>query len=457
VLAIRNLLAARHVRVKKDYVTTKELQTTPHPTDTEVQEVELEIVSSAIAPAASLQLDVSDVALNYFMNQYIPTTQHFAYLPKILDQHAGTSTCIVSASHAAALANLARERQDHTLHRISRKAYSKAIKDINAALHSSEAVSASTLIAVLVMGLFEAISFEDTSLESWMAHTNGTLDLLSFRCHKLLHTALGKKIFVQIANYIRLNCTQQRTLLPQTLLDLEAKMMPLLDEEVLEEHPIVPFWEVGTYQLRYMTNHPELFSTVDAINYAMQQETLQLELMEKTQPVIASYGLSFHHAPDQSFRHVAHDVVRTVRFMMTVHVMRLVRSEIVFHQASVLRQAPSTISNPVLKKWCTDRQREAERNARASADGMLVFLPFYLYPDSTNPTGPLDTIKVSQLVWPLSCFEKMTLITPMQRERARDALSQIGQRAKLPIATAIANSFNTTSLPTEQVHMIHAM
>jgi Fungal specific transcription factor domain len=186
-----------------------------------------------------------EVALQYFFNTYIPDS-NFNYLPNMFDDFS-SSRCFLSAVRAVAVANMARERNDRQMMCVARHIHIKAIKDLNAALESKEEVSMnSTLVATLVLGVFEAsvIGMESSQislrgcLDSWSAHTKGTLSLLKFRGNTLLATDFGKMIYFQLANKIRGSCCPQGSRLPAEFVELDKQMAPLMQDM----GPVVHFW-----------------------------------------------------------------------------------------------------------------------------------------------------------------------------------------------------------------------
>jgi Fungal specific transcription factor domain len=200
---------------------------------------------------ASMKHDVVDIAYHYLLGSYITGTD-FDYLPNMIDQFSSSKSFCTSAQ-AVALANFARERRDGTLLRHSRTLYVKAIKEVNSALKSDEVIKNSTLVATLILGLFEAILLNEDlilnedkpmsttdCLNSWIAHANGTLSLLKFRGKDLLYTDFGKRIFHHVSHKIRANCAQKCIRLPPDLVELEKMLMPLLKKSTLA----VLFWPV---------------------------------------------------------------------------------------------------------------------------------------------------------------------------------------------------------------------
>jgi Fungal specific transcription factor domain len=167
----------------------------------------------------------------------------FEYLPGMV---AGefASQCLLSSVHAVALAKLASEKKDIRLVHHSRAIHVKAIKQVNLALKSSKEVAKnSTLVATLILGLFEAIILNDESnqlvkssvhvkncFDNWVAHTNGTMSLIRYRGKELLQTDFGKRIYVFTASRIRANSVQLRVRMPEQAVELNRVMIPHMDQ-----------------------------------------------------------------------------------------------------------------------------------------------------------------------------------------------------------------------------------
>jgi hypothetical protein len=405
----------------------------------------------------SLSPSIVDIAVEFFANEYLPMT-HYAYLTRAIKDYGPTSKALMSASKAAALANFARERHDGQLMRFSRKAYLVAIRDVNFSLRSpTECTENGTLIAAMTMGLYEAITFDDKiSLESWIAHSNGTLSLIKFRGDELLDTMFGKQIFCQVSNHIRANCAQTAAMLPKDLVDLDVKMAPVLTEAI---HPVVPHWPMVNNRLQYMIRHPQKYTPTQIMIFAVEQDEQQLRIMINAERFFAAHGLGFWKPPAESFKAYAHSHsgIAMIRYMNTIFVMRLVRFEILHELASIVRTSRRERSKAATDAWL-DFERAARQVVQDTADKILSTLHFYLLTDPKNdPDGlsPIQTCEVQGFVWPLACFARYHLVTEEQRQHAKHALKHIGQRAKLPIAKIISENFNPDSIRYEQLHMLH--
>jgi Fungal specific transcription factor domain len=378
---------------------------------------------------------------------------HFDYLPGIVQEYSQVSKCIMAAATATAVTNLARDRLDGQLMHASRKLYIHALRHVNTALKSHEVLYDSTLVAVLLLTLFESIIFEETSFESWFAHTKGIVSLLMFRGENLLKSDFGKKVYIQISHQLRANCSLTASLLPSALLELDKKMAPHIDENM---NPLIPYWPVLIQDLMYKSRRPEVYRPMDTLQLAVEQDAEQLRLMElKTKPLMAPYGLSFYEKPSDTFSDIAQKprIVALIRIVNTLHQLRLVRCELMSRLTISIQNSQLDDFTNTTEAWA-NFQKSLVKIARASADAILMMLPFYLNPNPKDPEAALKVTSVSSLVFPLSAFAKCRLITSEQLDCAREAVQQIGRRAKMPVAVTIGNNFKPNSFSYEQLHLL---
>jgi Fungal specific transcription factor domain len=196
----------------------------------------------------SLSLSVIDVAFDYFFNTCIPGSA-LEYIPGMLDDLCPTQ-CFISSTRAVAVAYFARERKDKRLMDVARSIYLRAIKQTNVALKSEAVNLNSTVVATMLLGLYEAMVLSHMSsqnsqsssscLYSWNTHMNGTWALLKFRGMEFLQTDLGKKIYFQVANKIRSSYSQQLLRPPPDFFELDQQMAPLMEEVDVT----VKFWGI---------------------------------------------------------------------------------------------------------------------------------------------------------------------------------------------------------------------
>jgi hypothetical protein len=163
---------------------------------------------------------IEDIALSHFMASYVPGS-HFDYLPLMYGRLSG-NMALSATVHAASIATLARNSGRPDLMRSARCEYIQAILKTNAALaDSATATEDSTLVAVLLLSLFEAVAWSgNRTPDSWTTHTRGALALIKLRGRQQLFTPVGQQLFVQVASVISVHSLQKKMPLPQELLDL---------------------------------------------------------------------------------------------------------------------------------------------------------------------------------------------------------------------------------------------
>ncbi len=179
----------------------------------------------------SLSIIPEDLATTFFLTAYAaasPTTD----LPGLADTLAsqGLST---SALHAPALAAMARELVQPSLMALARRHYAVAIQQTNLALASPQiAVKDATLASVLLLALFEALSFKGRrSPTNWIMHMKGATELLKLRGPGQFQTALGRSMFLDITSDILTSCANRRVVAPPVLVELLTQLADVVGHD----------------------------------------------------------------------------------------------------------------------------------------------------------------------------------------------------------------------------------
>ncbi|KAI1008515.1 hypothetical protein LB504_002073, partial [Fusarium proliferatum] len=149
-----------------------------------------------------------------------------SYLPQ-LHAEAVLQNCtqgaLVSTIRAASLAALARRHRSQETLGLAFKEFSTALEQTNASLADpATAMLNATLGAVLTLGLFESIvSTGKENINSWTAHTLGTIALLRLRGLQQFGDILGQRMCIHAAYNIRISCLNRAVEVPQDLIQLE--------------------------------------------------------------------------------------------------------------------------------------------------------------------------------------------------------------------------------------------
>jgi hypothetical protein len=182
---------------------------------------------------------INDVAISHFVLACAPTGQ-FSYVPDLISADVFNSAASIQAtvrervssplSHSILACSLAILSSTpgyttRTIRPLAYKTYNTAIESLNSALSTpTTAVLDSTLLSVLLLGLFEAVVFRGRKKPtSWAAHTQGALALLRLRGLEQFKTEIGRKMFLHAANNIRANCAQTWLTIPEELKQLQER------------------------------------------------------------------------------------------------------------------------------------------------------------------------------------------------------------------------------------------
>jgi hypothetical protein len=201
-------------------------------------------------------------------------------------------------------------------------------------------------------------------------------------------------------------------------------------------------------------NAPEshLYTPIEIIDYAVELDARALLQRQESNQLLKPFGLDFELPPKEKFRAVAQQLsgVSACRFANTHFMMRIFWCNIANRHVNVILDGTSDRDEAARKAWI-DLQNALERISRREADLLLACLPFYI-----SGTDKLSATTVSPLVWPLSIMGTCLQLSSVQRDCAKNALLQIGERAMIPLATKLAETqFHPNAKVTEEAHMLH--
>lgn len=152
-----------------------------------------------------------------------------------LDEHLYTSM------KAVGLYGLFHQTHNASFEKLAWRRYLDAIRVTNAALRDpSVATKDSSLLAVIILGMFENISGRGReSLVAWEQHVKGAAALLRLRGRAQLATAVGRRMLLQITSNLLISCIQRDTVFP-------AEIRELMDEAIRVGaiDPANPLWRL---------------------------------------------------------------------------------------------------------------------------------------------------------------------------------------------------------------------
>jgi hypothetical protein len=157
---------------------------------------------------------IEDQALGFFIGNYVAQPAfvprgHFEWVTELLAQPV-KEDILVHSVKAASLAGFANTTKNQAIMQQAQAAYGTALRMTNAALSVKQtAIKDSTLIAVILLGMFENFVFNDKrSIQAWAKHVDGACALLNLRGKEQFNSDLGRRLFYQFYGVILLVALQ---------------------------------------------------------------------------------------------------------------------------------------------------------------------------------------------------------------------------------------------------------
>jgi hypothetical protein len=174
------------------------------------------------------------------------------------------------------------------------------------------------------------------------------------------------------------------------------------------------------------------------------------------------YGLHFDHPPAESFREIAHhsSSITLCRILNSGHVVRIMWCSIASKHIGMIlektafekRQTTDVVDDELSRDAWIKLRKTLIEVARTETDLILDSVSVYMSPELDS----LSTASVRPLIWPLMAIGRSPYTTMVQRARMKEALIQIGEKAKIPVATKMAHLDPSADIP-EDAHLLHLL
>ena len=200
----------------------------------ETQAVKQKVLSRALAPVPhTLTTTIDDMARNAFFTHYVSGFSKTYDVIETLYAQSPTDRPLPASVDAVSLAFFSFQFDSTQALHISRERYQSALPLLNKALKSSEsATSDSTLLAVLLLDLFEKITNNNPrSIGSWMSHINGALALVEVREDPPLQDYTGLRLSARLSTNLLISCVSAKSPVPPALIKLRSDLEPYLNKE----------------------------------------------------------------------------------------------------------------------------------------------------------------------------------------------------------------------------------
>jgi len=381
------------------------------------------------------------------MSSYVPASP-FDYLPGIYNTVTSTAqNAVSSAVLAVSFASLSLRVGSGELMTYARIHYSEALMRTNAALASpNTATLDSSLVSVLLLGLYEALAFSGRrSPASWTTHTLGAVELIRLRGTKQLGTNLGTRLFLQTCNNIRSSSIQRGVAVPDEFLRLFEQAKPFLD-------PSTPSVRLGPLHDKLSSLKARLRQDIPVQRMSgFIHEALQLDkearALEDRLPDSWRYQVRPPHmAPPCAYQGLAHQYLahRVVRHWNTIRITRIFLNEVVWRLAAVVARAKEE-GMPEILRHCKDLDTAALQAAATANRTQLVTDILASAPHFLDENGTTFTPAARFLIWPLTVVAEIPLAPESARQYAVKYLYEIARQASIPQALQAAKAARTGS------------
>lgn len=382
----------------------------------------------------SLHLDT--IAITEFISSYVPQSP-YDYLTDIYSKEPS----LLAPVQAASMAMTANKLKDIRLLAAARRLYATALSDTNIALrHPYTAVQDSTLVSVILLGLFEALACQISGISNnWAKHTAGAVSLLRLRGEVQFTSKLGRRLFDQICSVLCFDTMVRKVPMPSHLLDLVSTARILHFETAK-----TAFVEL----VAKIASSPCVLWDDDLQPEARVTKAIMLDrsLMQFTRDLPVDYQyeelLVSHEGPKSGWEAYGHTIHQyqhhhAARMWNACMVLRI-KLQSVVHKT--LSQLPPT-EFPRPEDWMT-ALKQAEKEIAEAAAGICANVPQILSPVAYDKIGieVSHEARVATLLPSLSVIKAEPLVPSAMRGYATDRLKHLGREFRVSQADSAATS-----------------
>ncbi|KAH7176826.1 hypothetical protein EDB81DRAFT_50387 [Dactylonectria macrodidyma] len=177
--------------------------------------------SSALYICGPLSQPVNKLGVSFFFAKYTFNEAPFGgeYHDWLAQSYSEDGSVLHAAIDAVGMSGVSNVSYAPRVASRSKERYAKAIAAVNTALRDPvQVVADSTLMAVILLGLYETVNFATSDRYSyWVAHVKGATALLELRGPKQFTRKLGGLLYILIRSQILSACLQQHMAVPHAL------------------------------------------------------------------------------------------------------------------------------------------------------------------------------------------------------------------------------------------------
>jgi len=391
-------------------------------------------VTPAMALLYNLAPTCQERGTAYFFSRYVTMEetachQKFDFLYEIWKPVSTTPDRevdgVLASMTAVGLMGLATMTQSRDMMEAAQKSYGTALRLMNHALADpAEAVKDTTMLSVLILGVFEMMT-ENTprtrTIEAFQEHVNGAAALAVMRGTAQFQTNAGKRMFAMLCQRVVISCIQKAIPVPGQLVELFHDM----SKTSLPGDPTVWITTMmfETLQIRYEIKRGALADPVMIVETLIAIEERYESLLTQLPPEwhFRTFKLSRHHpAVYNGFCHLYPSLwhatvwngLRTTRIL----ILETILSEIYLESQSYA----SRLSSPRYIEEFT----KAKRKLKRLVHDIVASVPQHL--GLVNPTdGSIESLNPAAP--PISSVEVRETPSPPTSPSSRsDSVSTAG-------------------------------
>jgi Fungal specific transcription factor domain len=399
----------------------------------------------------SLSQPIQDRANCFLLNSYVDGS-HFEYLREICNM--GPVDELLSTSvEAVGLASLSHETNCHDTWALASRRYVSALQLANFALQSeSQSLKDSTLVAILLLGLFEiTVSENQSSYAPWTHHIDGATSLFILRGPRQFESSMGLKIFNHINSCVLVSANQRGVRVSPEFKALKAYATRYIDAT----DPVSRFFEISEQfaELRASIGEGRLCESAQIIKYSKGLDD-QIQMLVMTLPAHWKYETIFIPMDSKlvygDHYHIYPDHQRA-QYWNSIRMTRLILNEMIHN-----RITDEMLSGHFIPPAWLELLSQTVQTAAEMAAEICASVPqFTQHPSPTGPRflSPKSCV-VAQgyfLLWPLSIAGEARLTPEPIRVYVIDRLRYIGYQMKIPHALSIAQEIEDGKRLTNKV------
>ncbi|KAA8575713.1 hypothetical protein EYC84_004826 [Monilinia fructicola] len=208
---------------------------------------------------------------NYVMGDHGPTRGHLDHLSDLYEAESIDEN-LVAAVHAVGLAGYSHSAKAPQLMNQARAQYTRSLQLTNSALQSPIAVKKdSTLLAILILGIFETITGRNQkSMKAWAEHIHGAAAVIKLRGPEAIKSKGGIRLLAQVTSSLLISCIQRDIPIPKYIVEMSAfaeKNMSNIDPAWVAQRTMIDYAAFNArYYAGYYTDPNDLLNDAEALD-----------------------------------------------------------------------------------------------------------------------------------------------------------------------------------------------